>query len=101
MSPGLAELINCPPDKIYERLGQLEAARAALLKRLQGSEPEAQGEDEEYLTASEVAAMLKTTTKFVYNRKQSLGGVSMGHRTLRFPRSSVERYIARMERRSR
>ncbi len=99
MTPRLAELVNCPREKIYERLGELEAAKAKLIERLQ--EPGPQPQADELLTPDEVAAMLKVEKKFIYNRKKALGGIPMGHRTLRFPRSKVEAYINRQERRCR
>ena len=80
-----------PPDQVPDAIGELEAAQARLLTRLlvpaNGSEA--------YLTATEVSEMLKVDRRWPYRHADELGAVHLSDRCVRFPRSKVERYLAR------
>lgn len=51
--------------------------------------------DDDYLTADEVAELLKTDRRFVYRHARALGAVRLSARKLRFPRKRVTRFLER------
>ena len=51
---------------------------------------------ERWLTAVEVAELLSTPERWVYNHADQLGGKRLSRRCLRFPESGVRRYLARI-----
>jgi len=50
---------------------------------------------EHMLTAEEVADLLSTPKRWIYNHAHQLGGKHLSRRCLRFPESAVQRYLER------
>jgi excisionase family DNA binding protein len=81
-----------------EALGAIEVVRTELVVRLlvlaRPPAPEPAGD--EMLTAKQVARLLGTSARYVYEHAAQLGGVrpgGPGSRAIRFPRAKVERYL--------
>jgi len=49
----------------------------------------------EWLTARDVADLLRTSVRWVYDHAVQLGGKRLSRRCLRFPRAAVRRYMER------
>ena len=50
-------------------------------------------EDDRYLTAEDVAQLLGWSPKQVLRKQPELGGIRLGHRTVRFPLSAVRQFV--------
>ncbi len=71
----------------------LTIPREALLEALDDGTRDATAHD--LLTPDEAAALLKTTTRWIYRHTDDLGAIHLTRRKLRIPRSGIERWIAR------
>jgi hypothetical protein len=70
--------------------------REALLELLtKGSAPSTDEAPEKMLTAEQVADLLSTPARWVYNHAGQLGGKRLSRRCLRFPETAVRRYLER------
>jgi hypothetical protein len=72
---------------------QVPAAIALLSARLLTPEPAPEpAASEEWLTAADVAALLKVPEKWAYSHQKELGAAKLGRRALRFPARRVRRF---------
>ncbi len=80
-----------PDDQLCHLIGELARFDAVTRQRLVQPENSTQA----YLTAKEVSEMLKVDRRWPYRHADELGAVHLSDRCVRFPRSKVERYLAR------
>ncbi len=78
----------------------LTLPRDALLEALDGDSqappaPDTEQGTERALSAREVAERLSTSTRWVYDHREQLGGKRLSRRCVRFPEAAVRRYMAR------
>jgi len=91
--------------ELFRRRGAAEAAAtledcAAELEALDGSKPPEHGApagetSEPMLAAKQVAALLGTSERWVYDHADQLGGKRLSRRTLRFGQAAVRRWLER------
>lgn len=102
--PKLADLVgdpgkvdNLPAEAIPGLLGDLERLRATLWARLtvpQGNgQGQAQGNRDRLLDAREAAAMLHTSTDYLYRNAAKLPFTVRLGRQLRFSETGIARYV--------
>ena len=85
----LDDLLDSLADRVAERLAA----------RLNGHTRDASpASPERWLTAAEVAEMLGTSVRWVYQHAAQLGGSHLSRRCVRFPESAVRRYLERRSR---
>jgi hypothetical protein len=80
-------------DPLLEQLADLVAERVAA--RLNGKHAPPPTGGEPLLTAAAVAQQLHTSTRWVYDHADELGGKRLTRRALRFPEGALARYLAR------
>lgn len=77
-------------------VGELRAALTAAAPPADVSaKPNDDRPREEWLTTEQVAAKLNVTPRWVYGRREQLGGVRVSHRCIRFSPRAVERFLQR------
>lgn len=85
-----------PKGELPDLVAELARADALARERLYHAEASAQPQEDELLTAAEVAKRLKTSAKWIYPRARELGAIRLG-RHVRFRSSAVDAYIRRRE----
>lgn len=86
------------PEQCPALLGQLEALKASLwLKMTTGAPAGSSSQDDQLLTAEEVADRLRVTKAFVYRNAHSYPFTIHQGRYVRFSKAGLERYLTQRQ----
>jgi excisionase family DNA binding protein len=89
-----ARITSAPRDELPWLVGELARLNAIASFRIASEatkRPEV--ENPRLLTATEAAALLGMSVKWIYSHKSELGAVRLSGRAVRFPENRVHRYV--------